>query len=111
METSPLICRANQLTGFIMIGTSVMKELSPKKVITKMFSMFRPLAQHSAPKSLHLCELECLKLWRGIESRKLYECLDCWGAIKTRKSLYLRVQKYKSYNKKAMVIVKVTLRT
>ena len=28
METSPLICRVNQWTGFYMIGTSVMKELS-----------------------------------------------------------------------------------
>ena len=28
IETSPLICRANQSTGFYMIGTSVMKELS-----------------------------------------------------------------------------------
>ena len=27
IETSPLICRANQWTGFYMIGTSVMKEL------------------------------------------------------------------------------------
>ena len=27
METSPLICRANQWTGFYMIGASVMKEL------------------------------------------------------------------------------------
>ena len=27
METSPLICRANQWAGFYMIGTSVMKEL------------------------------------------------------------------------------------
>ena len=26
-ETSPLICRANQWTGFYMMGTSVMKEL------------------------------------------------------------------------------------
>ena len=26
-ETSPLICRANQWTGFYMIGTSVMKVL------------------------------------------------------------------------------------
>ena len=29
IETSPLICRANQWTGFYMIRTSVMKELSP----------------------------------------------------------------------------------
>ena len=29
METSPLICRANQCTGFCMIGTTVMKELKP----------------------------------------------------------------------------------
>ena len=27
IETSPLICRANQWTGYYMIGTSVMKEL------------------------------------------------------------------------------------
>ena len=27
IETSPLICRANQRTGFYLIGTSVMKEL------------------------------------------------------------------------------------
>ena len=27
METSPLICRADQWNGFYMIGTSVMKEL------------------------------------------------------------------------------------
>ena len=27
IETSPLICRANQWTGFYMIWTSVMKEL------------------------------------------------------------------------------------
>ena len=27
IETSPLICRANEWTGFYMIGTSVMKEL------------------------------------------------------------------------------------
>ena len=28
METSPLICRANQWTGFYMITAPVMKELS-----------------------------------------------------------------------------------
>ena len=28
METSPLICRANQWTGFYMIKASVMKELN-----------------------------------------------------------------------------------
>ena len=27
IETSPLICRANQCVGFYMIGTSVMKKL------------------------------------------------------------------------------------
>ena len=27
METSPLICSANQWTGFYIVGTSVMKEL------------------------------------------------------------------------------------
>ena len=33
METSPLICSANQWTGFYMIGTSVMKELKLKTEI------------------------------------------------------------------------------
>ena len=27
METSPVICRPNQWTGFCMIGSSIMKEL------------------------------------------------------------------------------------
>ena len=31
METNPLICRAKQWTGFYIIGTSVMKELSELK--------------------------------------------------------------------------------
>ena len=31
IETSPLICRANQWTGFCMIGTPLMKELIPIK--------------------------------------------------------------------------------
>ena len=31
IETSSLICRANQCTGFYMIGTFVMKELSASK--------------------------------------------------------------------------------
>ena len=35
METSPLICRANQWTGFYTIGTLVMKELKSNfKVLT-----------------------------------------------------------------------------
>ena len=33
IETSPLIYRANQWTGFYMIGTSVMKELNWKKTL------------------------------------------------------------------------------
>ena len=32
IETSPLICRVNQWTGFCMIGTSVMKE---SKIVMK----------------------------------------------------------------------------
>ena len=27
MDTSPLICKANQWTGFYILGTSIMKEL------------------------------------------------------------------------------------
>ena len=32
METRPLICYANQWTGFYMLKTTVMKELRPCKV-------------------------------------------------------------------------------
>ena len=35
METSPLICGANQWTGFYMITASVMKELTFKKICGK----------------------------------------------------------------------------
>ena len=31
IETSPFICRANQWTGFFMIGTSVVKKLTALK--------------------------------------------------------------------------------
>ena len=31
METSPVICRASQWTGFYIIGTSVVRELIQKK--------------------------------------------------------------------------------
>ena len=34
IETSPLICRANQWTGFCMIGTSVIKELKSMSIKT-----------------------------------------------------------------------------
>ena len=34
IETSPLICSANQWTGFYMIGVSVMKELTEKQHLT-----------------------------------------------------------------------------
>ena len=36
METSPLIYRANQWTGFYIIGTSVMKEFNTKCETMKM---------------------------------------------------------------------------
>ena len=35
IETSPVICSANQWTGFYMIGTSVMKELKADWIIDK----------------------------------------------------------------------------
>ena len=38
IETSPLICSANQWTGFYMISASVMKELSYKHVKQKEIS-------------------------------------------------------------------------
>ena len=39
IETSPLICRANQRTGFYMIGTSVKKKLKLWIKFLKMFSL------------------------------------------------------------------------
>ena len=44
IETSPLICRANQLTGFYMIMASIMKELTsqyqPKKIQETLSQIF-----------------------------------------------------------------------
>ena len=37
METSPLICRANQWTGFYMTGTSILKELIALALISCQF--------------------------------------------------------------------------
>ena len=34
VKTSPLICKANQWTGFYMLGTSVMKKLNSKMIYT-----------------------------------------------------------------------------
>ena len=39
IETSPLICRANQWTGFYMIGTSAMKELNTDSRDTLMIKI------------------------------------------------------------------------
>ena len=38
IETSPMICRANQWTDFYMIGTSVMKELIPQNISVSKFA-------------------------------------------------------------------------
>ena len=38
IENSPLICSANQRTGFCVVGTSVMKELNVRKCKILMFS-------------------------------------------------------------------------
>ena len=40
VETSSLICRANQWTGFYMIGTSVMKELKKHFTISSHDKLF-----------------------------------------------------------------------
>ena len=40
IETSPLICSANQWTGFYMIWTSIMKELS-KKILHVIYVEYR----------------------------------------------------------------------
>ena len=38
IENSPLICSANQRTGFCVVGTSVTKELNVRKFKILMFS-------------------------------------------------------------------------
>ena len=38
METNPLICYANQWTGFYMVGTFVMKELMHKEIKAYLWS-------------------------------------------------------------------------
>ena len=38
IETIPLICRANQWTGFYMIRTFVMEELKPYNLMMTLFS-------------------------------------------------------------------------
>ena len=50
IETSPLICSANQWTGFYMVRTSVMKELNNWKVAFPRFTSreFSPQVQSSA---------------------------------------------------------------
>ena len=46
IETSPLICSANQLTGFCIIGTSVMKD-SKGSSSTYTESLFLHIAKHN----------------------------------------------------------------
>ena len=70
IETSPLICRANQKTGFYMIGTSVMKEL---KAI-KASSMSQIFCRSSHPKAFYKqVVLEICSKFTGEHS--------CWRAI------------------------------
>ena len=48
METSTMICRANQWTGFYMIGASVMKELNfglRRLMIDKLVCGFREIVK------------------------------------------------------------------
>ena len=48
METSAMICRANQSTGFYVIGTSVMKELNfglRRLMIDKLVCGFREIVK------------------------------------------------------------------
>ena len=41
IETSPLICSANQLTGFYMTETSVMKELPPRSLCLPQMNIYK----------------------------------------------------------------------
>ena len=43
METSPLICSANQWSGFYMITVSVMKELNHEQILKKIPSFDRKI--------------------------------------------------------------------
>ena len=44
--TSPLICRANQWTGFYMIRISVMKEI---KCLMDVYEQFKEILEHPLP--------------------------------------------------------------
>ena len=59
IETSPLICRANQWPGFYMIGTSVMKELKAYLRPCQTFTMhlFVPTP---------ICNKLRMDPWRGL---------------------------------------------
>ena len=46
VETSPLICPANQWTGFYMVTASVMKELMPHLIVNTSF-LFFTLGKHT----------------------------------------------------------------
>ena len=53
IETSPLVCSANQCTGFCIIGTSVMKELSHLKNLRAKIHMIRELL---IPNNVHVAK-------------------------------------------------------
>ena len=63
IETSPLICKANQWTGFYMITTSVMKELNNTDYL------FISLVLQNYPFALHYTCL-CFKLATSEEERE-----------------------------------------
>ena len=58
METSPLICRANQWTGLYMIGTFVMNELRNALLLFKNVQ-YLLLNSNSLEESMHLFQNTC----------------------------------------------------
>ena len=59
METSPLICRANQWTGFYMIGTFVIKELRNALLLFKNVQRYLLLNSNSLEEKMHVLQ-ECI---------------------------------------------------
>ena len=94
IKTSPLICIANQYTGFNMIGTSVMKELVLEAclfIINCVKNILYLILQESQPISYCIYGNFCNSIYNMIQHMHLYE--ELWTlANRTHKhSLYVEL--------------------
>ena len=77
IETSPLICSANQWTGFYMIGTSVMKELRNEKsnVCKNMLYMVKKAVLSRSSRPEMFCKIGALKNFAKFTGKHLCQIL------------------------------------